>query len=70
VLVQFQTLHSLLQIELIEVVKGHEVSVSPEDIHFVIVDAHALAISRARLFADDVSVTVIVDDLLLQLLVV
>ncbi len=66
-LVKLQAFHSFFQIELIEVIKGHEMSVSSEDIHFIVVDWDALAITGARLLADDVSVAVVIDDFLFYL---
>lgn len=66
-LVQLQAFHSFFQIKLIEVIKSHEVSISTEDIHFIVVDWDTLAIASTRFLADDVSVAVVIDDLLFYL---
>jgi hypothetical protein len=68
VLVEFETLDALLEVELVEVVEGHEVAISSEDVHLAVVDAHALPVPSARLLPNYVSVAVVVDDLLLYLL--
>ena len=69
-LVQLETLDSLLQVELVEVVEGHEVSVPPEDVHLVSEDGEALPVAGARFLPDDEAVALVVEYLLRQLLVI
>lgn len=45
-------------------------SVSPEDVHFSLVDGHTLPVPGTGLLADDEPMAVIIDDLLFELLVV
>jgi hypothetical protein len=42
-------------------------AVSSEDVHLAVVDSHTLPITSARLLADNISMAVIVNDLLLYL---
>jgi hypothetical protein len=42
-------------------------AVSPEDVHLVVVDGHTLPITRAGLLSDNISMAVIINNLLLDL---
>lgn len=63
-LVELQTFYALHEVELVEVVEGHQVPVPPENVHLAVVDTHRLAVACARLLPDYEAVAVVVDDLL------
>jgi len=49
---------------LIQIVEGHQVAITSKDVHFAIKDGDGLTITSTRLFADNESVTIIIDYLL------
>lgn len=64
--VKQQTLHSFLQVEEVEIVEGHQVSVSSKDEHLVSQDTHGLSVTGTGFLADDEAVGFVVDDLLVD----
>jgi len=50
--VDYDTLHSLLKVKVVEVVEGHQMSVSSENEHLVAQNVYRLAVTGARLLAD------------------
>lgn len=69
VLVQLETLDSFTQVELVQVVKSHQVPVPSENKHLTVINRHALPVTRARLLSDYEPMGLVIHDLLLQLLV-
>lgn len=69
-LVDFQTFDAFGQVELVQIVEGHQMAVSSEDVHHVVENADALSVPCAGFLADDKSVSLVVNDLLFQLFVV
>lgn len=64
--VQLQTLNAFLEVEEVEIVEGHQVSVSSEDEHLVAEDAHGLSVAGTGLLADDETVGFVIDYLLVH----
>ena len=67
IFVKCKTLDSQGQVELVEVVEGHQVPISPKNIHFSFEKTHTLSVSRTGLLPDDKPVTIIINNLLLKL---
>jgi hypothetical protein len=59
--IKHQTFHALLQIEEIEVVECHQVTVASENKHLVLVYCHRLAVSRAGLLSDYETMSIVVN---------
>lgn len=69
-MVQQKALHSLLQIEGVEIVEGHKMAISSEDEHLIVEDVDRLPVSCTGLLPDDKTMSVVVDDLLVHLVLI
>jgi len=66
--VKLHTFDAFLQVEMIKIVECHQMAISSKDIHLSIEDAHTLSISSTGFLSDDEAMSVIIDNLLAELL--
>jgi len=68
IFVKLHTFDAFLQVEMIKIVECHQMAISSKDIHLSIEDAHTLSISSTGFLSDDEAMSVIIDNLLTELL--
>ena len=70
VLVDCQTLNSFCQVEKVQIIESHKMSISSKNKHFFTELAHWLSISCTRLLPNDKSMRLIIDNLLSDLVLI
>lgn len=66
IVVEEEALHSLLQVERVEIIECHQMPISTKDKHFIFENIDRLSISSAGLLPDDETVGLVINDFLMH----